>query len=310
MFDGLLASGTPLILASLGALVSELGGTLAICIEGFIATGAFFSFVFATKTQSLFLACLLVFILCGLTAWTIARLVRALHADPFIAALAFNIFANGLTASLSQALFGSKGTLRLSASLAASTLPQTDIPFIRNIPLAGDMLMPLNPLAVTALLAALVMFALISYTKPGLRLLAAGTAPEAVRERGLHPEWYRETAWAAAGALAGLAGAALTFRLGVYAPGNSAGRGWIALAAVYLGGKNVFGVTGSALLFAAAERIAFGAQGRFAAAATALLGLPSFIALLCFVLTSARPRSFFLRRRKTPSHLKNSAADE
>ena len=291
MFDGLLASGTPLILASLGALVSELGGTLAICIEGFIATGAFFSFVFAAKTQSLFLACVLVFVLCGLTAWTIARLVRALHADPFIAALAFNIFANGLTASLSQTLFGSKGTLRLSAKdmvSMAATLPQTDIPFIRNIPLVGDMLMPLNPLAFTALLAALVLFAFVRYTKPGLRLLAAGTAPEAARERGLHPEWYRETAWAVAGALAGLAGAALTFRLGVYAPGNSAGRGWIALAAVYLGGKNVFGVTGAALVFAAAERIAFGAQGRFAAAATALLGLPSFIALLCFVLTSVR----------------------
>jgi simple sugar transport system permease protein len=285
MFDGLLASGTPLILASLGALVSELGGVLAICIEGFIATGAFFSFLFAAKTHSLFLACLLVFLLCGFSAWALARLVRALRADPFIAALAFNIFANGLTASLSQTIFGSKGTLR---SDAVSTLPQTDIPFVRNIPLAGDMLMPLNPLVVTALFAALVLFAFIRHTKPGLRLLATGIAPEAIRERGLHPEWYRETAWAAAGAFAGLAGAALTFRLGVYAPGNSSGRGWIALAAVYLGGKNVFGVTGAALVFAAAERIAFGAQGRFAAAATALLGLPSFIALLCFVLTSVR----------------------
>ncbi|MDR1467688.1 MAG: ABC transporter permease [Spirochaetaceae bacterium] len=292
MFDGLLASGTPLILASLGALVSELGGTLAICIEGFIATGAFFSFVFAAKTHSLFLACVLVFMLCGLGAWAIARLVRALHADPFIAALAFNIFANGLTASLSQTLFGSKGTLRLSASDAVLTLPQTDIPFIRNIPFVGDMLVPFNPLVVAALLAALALFVCIRYTKPGLRLLAAGRAPEAMHERGLHPEWYREVAWAVAGAFAGLAGAALTFRLGVYAPGNSAGRGWIALAAVYLGGKSVFGVTGAALIFAAAERIAFGAQGRFAAAATALLGLPSFIALLCFVLTSARKSLF------------------
>jgi simple sugar transport system permease protein len=285
VFDGLLSSGTPLILASLGALVSELGGVLAIFIEGFMVNGAFFSFLFAVKTQSLLLSCVLVFVLCGFTAWGIARLVRALRADPFIIALAFNIFSNGLTASLSQNIFGSKGTLR---SDTVSTFPQIDISWVRRIPLVGNILMPLTPLTVWTLFAATVLFAAIRYTKPGLRLLASGAAPQAVRERGLHPEWYREAAWAVAGAFAGLAGAALTFRLGVYAPGNSAGRGWIALAAVYLGGKNVFGVMGAALIFAAAERIAFGAQGLHPAAATALLGLPSFIALLCFVLASAR----------------------
>ncbi|MDR1096460.1 MAG: ABC transporter permease [Spirochaetaceae bacterium] len=279
MFDGLLYSGTPLILASLGALVSELGGSLAIFIEGFMVTGAFFSFLFAVKTHSLLLSAVLVFFSCGLAAWGIARLVRALRADPFIAALAFNLFANGFTASLSQHIFGSKGTLRPDIAL---TLSPIDIPLLRKIPLIGNMLLPLNPLILWTLAAAALLFILLRHTKPGLRLLASGANPEAVRERGLRPEWYREVAWAAAGAFAGLAGAALTFRLGVYAPGNSAGRGWIALAAVYLGGKTVPGVAAAALLFAAAERIAFGAQALHPAAATALLGLPSFIALLFF----------------------------
>jgi simple sugar transport system permease protein len=287
VFDGLLNSGTPLILASLGALVSELGGSLAIFIEGFMVNGAFFSFLFAVKTRSLLFSAVLVFITCGVTAWAIARLVRMLRADPFIAALAFNLFANGLTASLSQHIFGSKGTLRPDTVL---TLPQIDIPLVRKIPFIGNIIMPLNPLIIWTLAAAVALFILIRYTKPGLRLLASGTNPEAVRERGLRPEWYREVAWAIAGAFAGLAGAALTFRLGVYAPGNSAGRGWIALAAVYLGGKNVFGVTTAALIFAAAERVAFGVQALHAAAATALLGLPSFIALLCFVPAAARRR--------------------
>jgi simple sugar transport system permease protein len=215
------------------------------------------------------------------------------RADPFIAALAFNIFSNGLTASLSQNIFGSKGTLRPLETDVVLTLPQIDIPFavagiVKKIPLVGRMILPLNPLIVWTLFAVAVLFAVVRYTKPGLRLLASGANPEAVRERGLHPEWYREMSWAVAGAFAGLAGAALTFRLGVYAPGNSAGRGWIALAAVYLGGKNILGVTGAALIFAAAERIAFGAQGITQAASTALLGLPSFIALLCYVLSVAR----------------------
>jgi simple sugar transport system permease protein len=285
MFDGLLSSGTPLILASLGALVSELGGALAIFIEGFMAGGAFFSFLFAVKTHSLFWSCVLVFITCGATAWLIARLVRALNADPFIAALAFNIFSTGLTATLAQHIFGSKGTLRADIPL---TLPQIDIPPLHNIPLVGTLFLPLNPLIIGTLAAVILLSVLIRHTKQGLRLCASGINPEAVRERGLHPEWYREIAWAAAGAFAGLAGAALTFRLGAYAPGNSAGRGWIALAAVYLGGKNVLGVTAAALIFAAAERIAFGAQSLHPAAATALLGLPSLIALLCFIPTAAR----------------------
>jgi simple sugar transport system permease protein len=285
VFDGLLNSGTPLILASLGALVSELGGSLAIFIEGFMVNGAFFSFLFAVKTRSLLLSAILVFITCGATAWAIARLVRVLRADPFIAALAFNLFSTGLTASLSQHIFGSKGTLRPDVAM---TLPQMDIPLVRKILFIGNIIMPLNPLIIWTLAAAVALFILLRYTKPGRRLLASGANSEAVRERGLRPEWYREAAWAAAGAFAGLAGAALTFRLGVYAPGNSAGRGWIALAAVYLGGKNVFGVTAAALIFAAAERVAFGVQALHAAAATALLGLPSFIALLCFVPAAAR----------------------
>jgi simple sugar transport system permease protein len=294
VFDGLLSSGTPLILASLGALISELGGALAIFIEGFMSAGAFFSFLFAVKTHSLLWSCVLVFITSGATAWLIARLVRALDADPFIAALAFNIFSTGLTATLAQHLFGSKGTLRADIPL---TLPPIDIPFLHNVPFLRNipflrnvptLLLPLNPLIIGTLAAVILLAALLRYTKQGLCLRASGLNPEAARERGLHPEWYRELAWAAAGAFAGLAGAALTFRLGAYAPGNSAGRGWIALAAVYLGGKNVFGVTGAALIFAAAERIAFGAQGLHPAAATALLGLPSFIALLCFIPTAAR----------------------
>jgi simple sugar transport system permease protein len=285
VFDGLLASGTPLILASLGALVSELGGVLAICIEGFITAGAFFSFLCAVKTHSILLSCTLTFIMGGISAWMLARLIRTLKADPFIAALAFNVFADGLTASLSQHIFGSKGTIRPDAALV---LRPVEIPLIRAVPFLGDVLMPVNLLTIGAFFLTAALFALLRYTKPGLRLLASGASFEAARERGLRPEWYREVSWALAGAFAGLAGAALTFRLGAYAPGNTAGRGWIALAAVFLGGKKVFGVAAAALVFAAAERVAFGAQGAHNAGATAMLGLPSFIALVCFVLTAKR----------------------
>jgi simple sugar transport system permease protein len=120
-----------------------------------------------------------------------------------------------------------------------------------------------------------------------LRLRASGLSPEAAAERGIRPERYRELAWAAASFLAALAGAALTFRVGVYAPGSIAGRGWIALAAVYLGFRRVWGVALAALVFTLAERLGYGVQRFGALPPTALLGLPSALALIFYTISQA-----------------------
>jgi simple sugar transport system permease protein len=119
----------------------------------------------------------------------------------------------------------------------------------------------------------------------GLRLRASGRSLEASRERGLRPERYQEFAWAAAAFLAALAGAALTFRVGVYAPGGVAGRGWICLAAVFLGFRRVWGVAVAALVFALAERMGLGAHTLGAIPATVLLGLPSALALVLYTIS-------------------------
>jgi simple sugar transport system permease protein len=135
---------------------------------------------------------------------------------------------------------------------------------------------------------------LIGRTRLGLRLRSSGRSAAAARERGLRPERYREFSWAAAAFLAALAGAALTFRVGVYAPGGVAGRGWICLAAVYLGFRRVWGVAAAALIFALTERIGLGLQIFGALPATALLGLPSALALTLYTV------SVSIRRRANP----------
>ena len=293
MFDGLFSSAAPLALAALGALLSELAGKLAIFTEGFIAGGSFFAFFVVEKTHSAFLTCVIIFLGCGLAGWAAARFVRAVRADPFITALAVNIFFDGLTAFLSLRFYGEKGTLR---SEAVPRLSALDLPFITPLPVIGKIIAPVSPFALAALLFALGISVFLDRTRAGLRLRASGAGPEAARERGLFPERYLELAWALAAAFAGLAGAALMFRVGAYTPGSSGGRGWIALAAVYLGRKRVAGVLGAALVFAAAERVAFGAQGVQAASATALLGLPSFLALVFFVLSRGGGQGSPLRR--------------
>jgi simple sugar transport system permease protein len=102
---------------------------------------------------------------------------------------------------------------------------------------------------------------------------------------GIRSGLYREGSWALAAFLAALAGAALTFRAGSYSPGGIAGRGWIALAAVYLGFRNVWGVVLASLIFTLAERLGFSLQNFGSLSATALLGLPFALALLLYFLS-------------------------
>jgi simple sugar transport system permease protein len=269
MIRSLLDSAAPLMLGSLGALFTELAGALGIFIEGFMSLGSFFSWIIAGKTGSVMAGTALTALLAGIAGWALARFANATGANPFITGLALNLAAGGITETLSIAWFGTKGVLR-NPNLA---IPE---------PLFGA-----QPSVYAAWGFTIFAALLIGRTRLGLRLRSSGKSPLAARERGLRPERYREFAWAAAAFLAALAGAALTFRVGVYAPGGIAGRGWICLAAVYLGFRRVWGVAAAALIFTLAERIGMGFQIFGALPPTALLGLPSALALTLYTVSAS-----------------------
>jgi simple sugar transport system permease protein len=275
MLRGLLDSASPLLLGSLGALFTELSGALGIFIEGFMTLGSFFAWIIAGKTGSVLAGTALTALLAGIIGWALARFTNVTGADPFIAGLALNLAAGGVTETLSIAWFGTKGALRNSALVIPG-------------PLLG-----LQPTVYAAWGFTILAAVLIGRTRLGLRLRSSGRSPGAAMERGLRPERYREFAWAGAAFLAAIAGAALTFRVGVYAPGGIAGRGWICLAAVYLGFRRVWGVAAAALFFALAERISMG-MGLVLGAlpAPALLGLPSALALTLYTVSASIRRHF------------------
>jgi simple sugar transport system permease protein len=282
MTDGLLTAAAPLILASLGALITEFSGTLGVFIEGFMVLGSFFSWVFAGWTHSVFRGTLLTALCIAPAGWGLARFVRLSGANPFIASLALNIAAGSLTDSLSAVWFGVKGVLR-NPDLAMPV--PVNIPVVAGIPVLGGLLSGALPFTCLAWAAALLVGVFMGRTHFGLRLKASGLNVEAARERGLNPEAYRELAWAAAALLAGLGGAALSFRVGAYTPGGIAGRGWIALAAVYLGFRRVWGTVFAAVVFSLIERIGLSVQALNTVQATVLLGLPSALALILYSLS-------------------------
>ncbi len=272
MIASILASAAPLALAGIGGLISETAGSLAVFLEGFMTLGSFFAWTGTKAFGSPVAGCLAAAAAAGAVGYSMARFIKSSGANSFIVALSLNLAAGGTVDALSVAWYGTKGVLRDPSAPAVGSLP-----FI----VAAALIVPA---------AALV----LGKTRIGLRLRAAGRDPQALRERGADPERYKAGAWATAAALASLAGAALTFRIGAYAPGGVAGRGWIALVIVYLGFRNPFGVAAAAVAFACAEYAAGVAQGSGAVPATLLLGLPSALALVLFAASSA------MRKKRRP----------
>jgi simple sugar transport system permease protein len=292
MIRDLLSSAAPLMLGSLGALLTELSGALGIFIEGFMTLGSFFSYIFANRTGSAAAGIILTAVLAGFVGGGLSRFVYATGANPFIAGLALNLAAVGITDSLSIMWFGTKGVLH-NPQLPVSG-PVT-IPFLERIPFFGRILSGERPSVYAAWGLTLLTALIINRTWIGLRLRASGLSIMAAAERGIRPQRYRERAWAAAAFLAALAGAALTFRVGAYVPGGVAGRGWICLAAVFLGFRHIWGVAMAALVFALTERIGLGIQAFGTLPATVLLGLPSALALVLYTF------SHFIDNRKKNS---------
>ncbi|MDR1901447.1 MAG: ABC transporter permease [Treponema sp.] len=280
--DRLFSTASPLILASTGALLTELAGVLGIFVEGFMSAGAFFGWLIAGWTGSPLCGITAAAAAAGLAGWALARGVRKTHANPYIAALAVNIAAGGVTNTLSALIFGTKGVLRNPGF----TIPgRIHIPLVENLPGLGPLVSGRSPAVYFSWITVIAAAFFLGYTPWGARLRASGLSAEAVKERGIRPGLYWEQSWAAAAFLAAAAGALLCFQVGAYTPGGVAGRGWISLAAVYLGFRRVGGVFIAALVFALAERVSQSLQGLGGLPATVMLGLPHALALLLYVVS-------------------------
>jgi simple sugar transport system permease protein len=264
---GIAVAAAPLALAGCGALWTELAGFLAIAIEGWMELGAFLSYCFTLLTGSVAAGAAISALITAAVGALLARFVITSGSNPFITGLAFNLCAAGAIPLISGAIFGTSGVLRPPSPIGGASTGTTFIYIALIFALASAYLLRKTPL--------------------GLRLIATGISENAAATRGIHGERYKILSWTAAAFLAALGGAALTARLGVYAPSGVAGRGWLAIAAAYLGFRKTRGVLIAALVFAAADRLAIAAQAYPAIPATALLGLPQAIALVLYSICEA-----------------------
>lgn len=261
----ILRTSTPLILASMGGLLSELAGVINIALEGIMLIAAFFGVVVsALGPQYLPGLPLWVYpwlgagagVLAGVfLAWLIAVFHLELGADIILAALGINILAAGSTVFIMFALTGDKGS---TSTLASPALPKIVIPFVNSIPvlnqvLNGENLTGYNVMTFVAFLSVALVWLFLYRTPLGTHLRAVGESPGASASVGIPVKRVRYIALLLSGVLAALGGINLSMGyLTLFQANMTAGRGFIALAAVFLGNKNPIGTLIAALIFGAA----------------------------------------------------------
>ncbi len=253
---------TPLILCALAGMFSERAGVVDIGLEGKLLMGAFAAAAVTSLVGSPWIG-----LLAAIGASVILALIHGFacithRGEQIVSGVAINILASGLTVVLAIAIFsqgGSTPSLSRDERFDEFALPFADtisgVPFIG--PLYAETLSGHNILVYVALLMVPITIYVLFRTAFGLRLRAVGEAPEAVDSAGYSVAFLRYRAVIIAGVLCGIAGAYLSIAHGGgFVREMSAGKGYIALAALIFGHWKPMPTLFACLLFGALESTA------------------------------------------------------
>ncbi len=259
VFDAALRMATPLILAALGGMFSERSGVVNIALEGILLTGAFASIVATWFTGDPWAGALAGVLAGMLVALLHAVITVTFKADQIVSGVAINLLAMGATQFLMWLMWGSSSNSPSVAGMANWSLPESWGWFGRAF---NTVFGHYPPLVYVTLAVVALAHVVLWRTRFGLRLRATGEHPEAVDTLGVHVRRMRYSGVLLSGALAGLGGAFLALNTHQFVKNMSAGRGYIALAAMIFGRWNPVGAAAACLLFGYAEAVQMGLQGQ------------------------------------------------
>jgi simple sugar transport system permease protein len=226
----------PYALAAMGGVVSERSGVVNIALEGILLMGAFGAAVGAYDSGGSIFVGLLYGVGAGVaTAALYALAVVTFQADQIVSGVAINMLAYGITPYLLKAFYNSS----------------SNSPSIQGF---GGRLFT-NPVFWLVLALVVVVQVVVTRTRWGLRVRAIGDNPQAAHTLGVSVNTIRWQAVLASGALAGLGGCWLALSGSSFVSEMSAGRGYIALAAVIMGSWRPVWACAASLLFGFAEAV-------------------------------------------------------
>lgn len=241
----------PILLASLGGMFTARAGIINFALEGIMLNGAFMAVYGSYITGSPWLG-----VLFGMVGGLVAALILGFTSitakvNQVVAGTGINILFQGLTSYLLGVIFGIG-----SAPSNVPSFKALPIPILHNIPVIGRILFNQLPIVYIAIILVPVCWYTIYKTPFGLKLRAVGEHPKAADSVGINVPRIKWTAIIISGILGGFGGAFLSIgQLSVFMEKMTAGRGYVAWAAVTVGKWNPFGILGASVLFGGADAL-------------------------------------------------------
>lgn len=252
---GMIRIATPLLFSAMGELVTQRSGIWNISVEGTMLLGAVVAYFVASTTGSPWIALLAAVLACALISLIMSFITIVLKAEQFVAGLALNLLASGLTLFWFQTYIIGREPPKFIG------FEQVNIPFLSEIPFFGPILFSQRLLTYVAFLMPVAVWFFLYRTRYGLEIRCAGENPKALDVKGLSVGRRQCLAIMFGSLMSGFGGAFLMLGYSDrFVPDLIAGRGWLVVVAIIAGNWMPFRVVGAIFIFALLEAIAIHAQ--------------------------------------------------
>lgn len=249
------ATGTILLFATIGGILTERSGVMNLGVEGMMLMGAMSAFSVAVKTGNPWLGLIVAMLVAGLLSQVHAFITITLQADQVVSGLALSFLGTGISLVLGEGL---------SKAGAISLLPSFTISFLSQIPILGPIFFTNQSVMVYIgyILIPLTWY-YINRTRPGMHLRAIGEFPSAADAVGINVYRLRYFYVFVGGMLAGLAGATISLAIspGWFSELTTAGQGWIAIGLVIFAQWDPIRAAVGSYAFGALRRLILDIQG-------------------------------------------------
>ena len=247
----------PIAFAALAGMLAERAGIINMGLEGMMLFGSFFAVVGSYVPGSAWLG-----LLFAMAAGAVVGLIMAVFAIGFkcvhmLAGGAVNILASGLTIVLLQMIWGTRGKSSEVAGLGI-----VSVPVLIKLPIIGQLIGNISPLFYILVLCVILLWVVLYRTPVGLRVRVIGENPFMAGSMGIKVYKYQYLSLMVSGMLAALGGAYLSVGdINMFSKEMVAGRGYIALSMVILGGWHPIGVAACGLIYGVAQSLQLRLQG-------------------------------------------------
>ena len=245
---------TPILLAALASVISERAGVGNITMEGTMLISAFTGVVVSAYTGSAWLGFAAGIAAGAISGYLLSYIIFKLQVNDILAGIAINLLGSGGTVFFLFALTGVRG---ISTSLSSKVMPSVDIPFIKDIPVLGEIISGHNIVTYLSFVMVILVWFILFRTPLGLRIRSVGENPDAAKSVGVNVYRTKSIALTIAGVLSGMGGVYMSMGyVSWFAKDLTAGRGWIGIAAAAMSGQHPVGAAVASLFFGVADATA------------------------------------------------------